>query len=121
MLSDPQGPITITGYTGSPFTLYRVKVGDLFSVYQNADETVILTLSHKKTNKGRVIHEIRWDLKKIVTDPLTAANDYDSTTIRSVIDRPGYGFSVTEIQNAVAAAQGWLTGAMVSSVYGLQS
>lgn len=121
-LADPQGPITITGLPGSPYTLYRVTTGDFLSVYQTADEVLKLTVSHKTTSKGRVIHEMRWDLRKIVTDPLVVdKSDWESTTFRTVIDRPGYGFTETDIKNGISAVQAWQDGTFIGKIYGKQS
>lgn len=87
----------------------------------NADETVVLTTDQQTTNKGRKRHIVRFDWSKVVTDPLTSATDTDSTTINFSIDRPGYGFSQSDVENMTAAFKNWLTTAMVAELYSGQS
>lgn len=121
MFPDPQS-LTLAG---SSISLARVKTtsngAETSSVYQNADESLVLTITHKRTTKGRIRTEIRQDWKKIVTNPLDSTNDYDSTSVYTVIDRPLYGFSITDIDNLVITQKGWMTTTNVTKLYGQES
>jgi hypothetical protein len=121
MLSDPQ-TLTITGATGSPFTLNRISTKDMESTYSSADGTVVLVVSHVVTKAGRVRTTLDWTWRKVVNDPITnAATDYDSVTIRTLRDRPSYGFSAAEIDAFVAGTEAWTTTAIETQLFGRQS
>lgn len=87
----------------------------------NADETVVLTTDQATTKAGRKRHVVRWDWSKVVTDPISSASDYDSVTINFSIDRPGYGFSQTDVENFVAGFKTHLSQAMVAELYSGQN
>lgn len=121
MLSEPQN-LTINAATHA---LARVQSGSLLSntpsVFQSVDETVTLTITNQKTKAGRFRHTVRLDVKAVVTDPLTTNSDYDSVSHTYVIDRPGFGFTVTQVDQHVTALKAWLTSAIVAKLYGNES
>ncbi|DAD52043.1 coat protein [ssRNA phage Gerhypos.4_53] len=120
MLSEPLS-IVIGSDT---FSLPRVKSGDLSSTYQSNDLNVILEISHTMSGKGtnqRVRTMVKLTHRKVVPDPLTAANDYDQVVYHSVIDRPVAGFTVGDVQNQVYAQQAFLSSTNVAKLFGLES
>jgi hypothetical protein len=114
--TDPQS-VTINSVAKS---MPRVKIDGQLSVYQNSDESWKMTLSHQASGT-RTRSMARLDQRKVVTDPLTAANDYDFLGVYLVIDRPSYGFSVTEVEQIVAGLVAWLTTGNVDKLYGKES
>jgi hypothetical protein len=127
MLTDPQ-TITISGTT---HTLPRVGIspGRVVngitiggaSTYANSDETVVLSVTQSVTKIGRKRHDLKYVQSKVVTDPLSSANDTESTTLGFYIDRPGYGFTVADIEALVTGFKTALTSALVQSIYSGQS
>jgi hypothetical protein len=121
MLTEPQ-TLTINAVA---FVLARVQSGSLLantpSVYQSPDETVVLTVSNQKTKAGRMRHTCRVDVKAVVTDPVNSTTDYDSVSYTFVIDRPAFGFTVTQVDQHVAAFKTWLTTTIVGKLYGNES
>jgi hypothetical protein len=118
MFTDPIGPITINSVAHS---LARVETSGKRSVYQNADGTVVLEISHQLTGKNRHRSTLRLTWQKIVIDPLTAANDYDSVTLTRIIDRPMAGFSLAEVQSLVSGIDTWDTDAVEAKLFGQES
>jgi len=119
MLTDPQS-LTITG---TAYSLPRVTTGASSAQYQNSDESVQLLFSHQST-LDRVRSMARVTKRKIVTNPLDSTSDYDTLGVYIVIDRPNYGFSMTEVEDLVAAFKTWLTttsGGMTDKLYGKES
>jgi hypothetical protein len=114
MLTDPQ-VVTVNAIAKS---MARILIdGKGKTTYQNSDGTFKLTVSHQHSGK-RIRSMARLDQKAIVTDPLTAANDYDTLTFYYVIDRPEYGFSLAQTQQQVAGFNAWLDATMVGKLYG---
>jgi hypothetical protein len=116
LFSDPQS-VTIDGNAKS---MPRVSTNGKSAVYANADESYKMTLSHQESNK-RVRSMMRLDYRKVVTDPLTSEQDYDTLTTYIVIDRPEYGFSSTEVVNQIAGLEGWVDATSVGKLYGKES
>lgn len=119
-LADPQS-VTHNAVAKS---MPRVEVAPKKAIYQNADETFKLTVSHQiQGGRDSQVKSalVRLDQRKIVTDPLTSTNDYGTMSIRVIIERPLYGFSMTEMEQLVAALTGWLTVANVDKLYGEES
>lgn len=104
MYTDPQS-VTING---SAVSMPRVAIGDMNATYRSADELVQLRISHRK-NKGRVRRMVRLDQTIVATDPLTAAQDYQSAGVYLVVDEPQVGFSDAQLQYLVTALETWLT------------
>jgi hypothetical protein len=121
MLPDPQ-TLTINAVA---FVLARVQSGSLLtntpSVYTSPDDTVTLTVHNQKTNKGRFRHSVRVDVKAVVTNPLDSTTDYDTVSHFYIIDRPAFGFTVTQVDQQRAALSAWLTTAIVGKLYGNES
>jgi predicted Zn-dependent peptidase len=64
---------------------------------------------------------VRVDQRAIVTNPLDSAADYDSISAEVIIDRPDYGFTVTQVDQLLAALKAQLTTAFVTKLYGNES
>lgn len=117
MLSDP---ITLT-VNGVANSLNRISTGDLTSSYSTADESLKATIKHQRTSSDRIRTTIDVVQRKVVSDPLTSENDYDTLTFRLLIDRPSVGWTATEVDYVNQALAGFLTTANVGKLYGLQS
>lgn len=117
-------PLTLT-INAVPFSLARIQTGSVLtgspSVYQNSDETVTETITNQKTKGSRHRHRVRVDQRAIVTNPLDSAADYDSISAEVIIDRPDYGFTVTQVDQLLAALKAQLTTAFVTKLYGNES
>jgi hypothetical protein len=96
MFADPIS-ITIAGVANS---FARVSTSGKMSVYQTSDGLKTLTISHTPSGT-RVRTMSKLEIKKIVTNPLDATNDYDVVTTYTVEDRPAFGFTNTEIKDQV--------------------
>lgn len=116
MFSDPQ-TITVNA-VAKPMP--RIENNGLRSVYQNADGSFKLTLSHVIT-KERIRTMIRIDQRAIATDPLNSVQDWQTLTDYHVIDRPIVGFSVAQIQQQVAANNLWLDSTAIAKLMGSES
>jgi hypothetical protein len=122
MLTEPQ-TVTINAVAHA---LARVQSGSVLtntpSVYQSPDETVSLTITNQKTKAGRLRPTVRLDVRALVADPLgSGSQDFDSVSHTYVIDRPEYGFTVTQVDQHVAAFKTWLTSTIVGKLYGNES
>lgn len=118
-------PITIT-IAAVAKTLNRLSSTSnnrtITSVYATDDGFYTLTISHTKTNDGKIRSVSRLDFKKIVADPLTAANDYETLSTYAVSERPEVGFSVTEMKDQLAGFNTWHgLAANQDKLYGRQS
>jgi hypothetical protein len=98
------------------------------SDYQNADSTLFVTVSHQLvgTRKGESGPGVRSlvgvSRRKVVIDPLNAERqEYKTLLCQFVIDRPEYGFDVTEVDALVVALKTALSTATVTKVYGKES
>jgi hypothetical protein len=91
------------------------------AVYKDSSQTITLTVTQEETGKSRLRHLVRVEWKKIVADPLTAANDYDQVSINYTIDRPLAGFSVADVIAFRAGLAGLLTDATVTKLFGGES
>lgn len=122
MFADPQA-VTIVGVNGgTPISLPRVKTDGLSSVYQNSDETIILTVSHQISKDGKRVRTlVRLEQKKVVADPLTAVNDWDSISESRTYDRPLYGFTSQEVERLDAGFSAWSSAATIAKLYGKES
>jgi hypothetical protein len=63
----------------------------------------------------------RADQRSVVADPLTSENDYATLGVYTVIDRPEYGFSDTQVQQLCAALFAQMDATFIGKLYGLQS
>lgn len=114
MFSDPQS-VTINAIANS---LPRTSVGDRTASYTKDDETVVLTIGHTATNRGRVRRQVRLDVTKVAADPFVANQSREvSSSVYLVIDEPSdSAFSNTELLNNTKGLIGWLTDANVTKV-----
>jgi len=117
MFADPQ-TITVNAVAK---VLARIKTDGLSSIYQNADETYKLTLSHQVMNNGRIKTMARVDRRAIVTDPLTSETDYDTLSEWHVFERPAYGFTVTDLTDLTTGFKTWLDNTAVTKLFGKES
>jgi len=117
MYSDPVD-IVIDGAT---IHLPRVGMGSGTATYQNPDGTYALTITQTATKADRRRHQLRLDVKKVVTDPLTSQQDYDSSRILVSIDRPSFGFSVGDVDALMTGIKTLLSTAFVTKLYGGES
>jgi len=116
MFSDPQS-ITVNSVAQS---LAKILAAGTSAVYQKADETFKLSVSHTKT-KGRIRSMVRIDQRAIVPDPLTSANDYETLATYIVIDRPEVGFTANDVNYLVTALKSWLDSTAIGKLYGQES
>lgn len=120
MFADPQS-ITVNAVAQS---MPRVTTDGQKSIYRKADGTFTLTISHIPAGKGsdqRVRSMVRVDQIAVVPDPLTAVNDYETLSIYFVIDRPLVGFTSTQVDQLMAALEGWIDTTSVGKIYGQES
>lgn len=118
--ADPQ-VVTINSVAKS---MPRVEVGTRRAVYQIGDQTFTLIISHQSSKPGgkeRVRSTVRIEQRAIVTDPLTNVADYDTLVYYVVVDRPVYGFTMTQVEQLVAGLNAWLTTANVDKIFGQES
>lgn len=117
-LIDPQ-VVTVNAVAKS---MPRILTSGTSAKYQMADETFSLSLSHTKTKDQRIRSMARIDQRAIIADPLNSEKfDYDVLSYYSVIDRPDYGFTLTQVQQLITGYKTWLTDAMVEALFGQQS
>lgn len=117
MFADPQ-TITVNGVAK---VLARVSSTGLQSVYQNADETYKLTLSHQAMNNGKVKTMARLDYRAIVADPLTQVEDYQQLSEWHVWERPQYGFVLADLQNQTTGFKTWCDNTAIAKLFGKES
>lgn len=117
-------PITIT-IAAVPKTLARVSTNGTSSVYRTSDGLYNLTISHQVAKDGRIRSVSRLDQKKVVADPLTAVNDFETLTNYSVQERPSFGFSSTEVKDQLTGFNTWHAatgaGAAQDKIFALES
>lgn len=110
-LTDPQS-ITIDG---GAVSLPRVKTEGYRSEYLSSDEDLKMIVSHQE-KKGRTRRMVRLDLRTIAADPLTAANEYKTTSVYLVVDEPEYGFEDAVLDDLIDGLVGWLTAANIGKL-----
>lgn len=116
MFTDPQS-ITVNAVAKS---MPRIDSDGTSAIYQTADESFKMTISHQKSAK-RIRSVVRVDQRVIAADPLTAVNAYQTLSTYLVIDRPVTGFSVTQLDYQLAALEGWLDSTSIGKLYGQES
>jgi hypothetical protein len=124
MFLDPLS-IIISGVTK---TLARVRTGDLFSDYQDADGTVFQRISHQNANppKGESGSHVKslvgFRQRKVVADPLNAEQqEYKTLGLQISFDRPEYGFTKADLRALWSAAKAQMDDAFVDKLYGRES
>lgn len=116
MFADPQS-VTVNSVAQS---MPKVSSEGLKTSYSKSDGTYKLTISHTPT-KDRVRSMARIDQRAIVADPLTAVNDYETLSFYVVIDRPIYGFTMTQVEQLIAGFKTWLDNTAIDKLYGQES
>ncbi len=116
MFSDPQ-TVTVNAVAK---VMPRVTSDGLSSIYQLADQSFKLTISHTP-NKGRIRSMVRIDQRAIVPDPLTAVNDYETLAFYCVVDRPEVGFTAAQQDQLITGLKAWLNTAASDKIFGQES
>lgn len=119
-LADPQ-TITVNAVAK---VMPRVLVGNLSSTFELSDKTFSLAIRHSSqqvAKKARVKSLASFTQRKIVPDPLTAVNDYETVTISIQVDRPEVGFTTAEIDQMSAGFKTWLSTALLTQLLGRES
>ncbi|DAD51327.1 coat protein [ssRNA phage Gephyllon.3_6] len=101
--------------------LPRISPGEKQSTYSNPDGTYAITISQGTTGKGRLRHTVRLDVKKIVTNPIGSTEDYDSSSLQFSIDRPGFGFTVGDIDALRSGLAALMNTAFITKLYGRET
>lgn len=121
MLTDPQ-VVTVNAVAKS---MPRVSSTGTSALYQLADETFKLEVSHQVQKKGnsssRIRTLVRLTQRAIVSDPLTTVNDYETMSLQFVIDRPNYGFTQAQLDQLRAGFATWFDTTMTGKLFGLES
>lgn len=117
MFSDPQS-VTINAVAQS---LARIQMTGKSATYQKSDGVWKLIISHQEVGAKRIRTMVRLEQRAIVTNPLDSTNDYDTLVDYHVIDRPVYGFTLTQVQQQVAGLNAWLDNTAVGKLFGLES
>lgn len=119
-------PITIT-IGGTGYTFNRVSSTDLKAVYQTADGTKAITVSHQRTGKNltRVRTLFKFSEKRFSADPFVPAQNIQiEDSVHFVIDRPVTGFTQTDVVNQFAGLSTFLSAtsyAAILKLYGMES
>lgn len=116
MFTDPQS-VTINSVAKS---LPRVLIDGSKAIYKNSDESVTLTISHQRSG-NRTRSMLRLDERKAATDLVAEPSGFVTLSTYLVLDRPDSvtnGFSMTEVEQLVAALTGYSTTANVDKLYG---
>jgi len=119
-LADPQ-TITVNAVAK---VMPRVLSEAFHSVYELGDLTFKLEIRHrqvKRNGKSRVVSNVAFSQRKIVADPLTTVNDYETFTDSVQFDRPEVGYSSTEISQHHTGFATWLDATMVGKIVGRES
>lgn len=117
MFTDPQ-TVTVNAVAQA---MPRVESSGRRTVYQKADQTFTLTISHQPSGNQRVRSLVRLDQQAIVTNPLDSSQDFDTMSIQFVLDRPLAGFSVTQAEQLIAGFKTWLDNTAIDKVFGQES
>jgi len=95
--------------------------GDTGSTFQKADLTWTLNIRHRtviRDKKRRVVSLALLTQRKVVADPLTAVNDYETLGTSLQIDRPEIGFTSTEVDQQWTGFKTWADSTMIGKLYG---
>lgn len=117
MLADPQS-VTVNAVAQS---MPRILNEGSHSLYQKSDLTFSLDVKHRtvvRDKKRRVVSIVQFNQKKVVADPLTAVNDYETLLWSVMLDRPEVGFTSTECDQQWAGLKTWFDTTMVGKIFG---
>ncbi|DAD51467.1 coat protein [ssRNA phage Gerhypos.4_19] len=115
-LADPQS-VTVNSVAQS---MPLIKRDGQKAVYQKADGTYTLTVSHQPSGT-RTRTLVKIERKAVVTDPLTSVNDYDTLSTQIIFDHPQFGFTATEMAQQAAGLFGLLDSTMIGKLFGGES
>lgn len=116
MFADPQ-TVTVNAVAQ---VMARTLITGKSATYEKSDGSFKLTISHLESNR-RVRSMARIDQRAIVSDPLTAENDYETLSFYFVVDRPDYGFTSTQVDQLIAGLKTWLDSTAIGKIYGRES
>jgi len=94
------------------------------AIYENNDKTFQIAISHrpgKARGRERTNSSFRVDQRAIVTSPIDSSNDSDELSMWVVIDKPVYGFSLTQVQQLAAALFARLDATAIAQLFGGES
>jgi hypothetical protein len=94
------------------------------SLYRLADLSYSLEIRHRnvtRDKKRRVVSTVAFQHRKVVADPLTAVNDYETLTESAQFDRPEIGFTNTEISDDWTGFKTWCDSTMLGKLIGGES
>lgn len=114
--ADPQS-ITIAGVASS---LPRTSTSGSKSVYTKADQNLSLVISHQESG-SRINSLARYDQRIVAADVLTAENQFQTATVKVIVERPIVGFTNTQIKDLVAGAFAALNAAAIDKIYGMET
>nr|QDH89987.1 MAG: hypothetical protein H1RhizoL1215e3415_000004 [Leviviridae sp.] len=123
MLTDPQSITVATVAHSMP----KISNSGMHSFYQSLDTLWSLDITHRvvtRDKKRRVVSLAVFTQKKVVPDPLTSVNDYETLSESLQIDRPEAGFTSTEVSDQWTGLSSWLSAssnAIVLKLYGRES
>lgn len=119
-LTDPQS-ITVSG---SAKSMPRILTEGSHSLYRSSDGNWSLDIRHRnirRDKKLRIVTTESFTQKKIVADPLTTVNDYDTASFSTQCERPEVGFSIAELDAMRAGNSTWLDTAKFTQLLGGES
>lgn len=113
-LSDPQ----VVTYNAGSVNLPVTNVGTMSRTYSSADGSLVLDVSHVKTNKNRWRRLIRLRHNKIAADPFTSGKSLSfNMSVSVIVDVPNLGYTTSEQDLAIDALLKWCTGAGTTSSF----
>jgi hypothetical protein len=98
--------------------------GNIRTNYQKSDRTFLLDVLHrtvKRAGKTRLISQVAFVKRAIVTDPISSVVDWDSATFSIQFDRPEAGFTATELDQMWTGFKSWFDGAKLTALSGGES
>jgi hypothetical protein len=117
MLADPQ----VFTHNSIAHNLNRVDSSGKPSIYQKADESLIMAISHQTTKKKRKRTLVKFTEVVVAVNPLDSADShYEDGTINISCDFPEYGFDDAAKKALLDSAIGHLTSAFQDAIFGGQ-
>lgn len=116
MLTDPQ-TLTVNAVAK---TLARVEQTGSRANYATQDELFSLVVSHQRSGQ-KTESLMKYTQKAVVSDPLTAVNDFQELGIQIKFTRPDFGFSQTQVEQLWAAIKAHIDNTMIGKIYGRES
>lgn len=118
MFSDP---ISIT-VAGSGKSLARISTTGNSSSYATSDDLWRLTISHQKAANNHLRSLVRFEQRKVITNPLDSTKSaYDFESHSYVYDRPEVGFTLTDGTDMLTGFKTWLDTTVFGKVHGRET